>query len=211
MLKRQSGGERAAIDKGTDMIAIIDYGAGNLKSVKNTLDYLKVGSITTNNPDAISKADKMILPGDGSFGYMMKSLEKKGLIGPIKEFIKSGKPFLGICLGFQALFEESEESPGVKGLSIFKGGVVKFKKGKVPQIGWNWIIPRKNGIFRNDFMYFVNSYYIVPDDKSIIAASTDYNLSFASAIQQDNVTAMQFHPEKSGKSGIGLLKRWLKC
>jgi len=142
---------------------------------------------------------------------MMKNLRKRGLINPIKNFIKSGKPFLGICLGLQALFEESEESPGIKGLSIFKGNVVKFRKGKVPQIGWNRLIFKNNGIFKNDYMYFVNSYHVVPEDCSIIAAMTDYDGNFASAIESSKVTAMQFHPEKSGKAGIELLRRWLKC
>src|SRR3989344_9331695 len=146
------------------MIAIIDYGAGNLKSVKNALDYLGVASKITDKPVDIMKADRLILPGDGSFGFMMKNLRKRGLINPIKNFIKSGKPFLGICLGLQALFEESEESPNVEGLSIFKGKVIKFRKGKVPQIGWNKIIPEKKNIFKEYYMYFVNSYYAVPKD-----------------------------------------------
>jgi imidazole glycerol phosphate synthase glutamine amidotransferase subunit len=193
------------------MIAIIDYGAGNLKSVKNALECLGVDSIITDKPEDILKADRLILPGDGSFGYMMENLKKKGLVNPIKNFIKSGKPFLGICLGLQGLFEESEESPKVKGLSIFKGKVVKFRKGKVPQIGWNKIIAKKKDIFKEDFMYFVNSYYVIPKDNSIIAAVTDYNGSFVSAIKSNNITAMQFHPEKSGEAGIELIKRWLKC
>ena len=193
------------------MIAIIDYGAGNLKSVKNVLDYLNLDSIISDEPKDILKADRLILPGDGSFGYMMENLEKKGLVNPIKNFIKSGKPFLGICLGLQGLFEESEESPKVKGLSIFKGKVLKFRKGKVPQIGWNKIFPKQKNIFKEDFMYFVNSYYVVPKDNSITATITDYNGNFVSAIESNNITAMQFHPEKSGKAGIELLKRWLKC
>ena len=193
------------------MIAIVDYGAGNLKSVKNALDYLGIGSIITDKPKEIIGAERVILPGDGSFGYMMENLEKKGLVKPIKDFIKSNKNFLGICLGFQGLFEESEESPDVKGLSVFNGKVVKFRKGKVPQIGWNKIISKKKGIFKDGYMYFVNSYYVVPEDDSIIATVTDYNGNFVSAIQSNNITAMQFHPEKSGKAGIELLKRWLKC
>ena len=193
------------------MIAIIDYGAGNLRSVKNALDYLKVDSTITGNPKNIEIADRLILPGDGSFGFLMNSLQKKRLIKPIRNFVKSGKPFLGICLGLQALFEESEESPGVRGLSVFRGKVVKFRKGKVPQIGWNEIIPNGKNIFRKDFMYFVNSYYAVPNDKSIIAASADYNGAFACAVQFRNVAAVQFHPEKSGKCGIKMLSRWLKC
>ena len=193
------------------MIAIVDYGAGNLKSVKNALDYLNVDSIITDDPKNIKKADRLILPGDGSFGYMIENLEKKDLVNPIKNFIKSGKPFLGICLGLQGLFEESEESPKVKGLSIFKGKVLKFRKGKVPQIGWNKIFPKQKNIFKEDFMYFVNSYYVVPKDNSITATITDYNGNFVSAIESNNITAMQFHPEKSGKAGIELLKSWLKC
>ena len=197
------------------MIVIIDYGAGNLKSVKNALDYLGVASIITDNPRDILKADRVILPGDGSFGYMMENLEKKFLIVPIKNFIKSGKPFLGICLGLQGLFEESEESPKVKGLSIFNGKVIKFREGKVPQIGWNKIKTTKKffsekNFFDNKYMYFVNSYYVVPEDKFIVATVTDYNGNFVSAIKADNVTAMQFHPEKSGKAGIELLRSWLK-
>ena len=192
------------------MIAIIDYGAGNLKSVKNVLDYLDVDSIITDKPSDILEAERVILPGDGSFGYMMKNLEKKGLVNPIKDFIKSNKQFLGICLGLQGLFEESEESPSVKGLSIFKGKVVKFRKGKVPQIGWNKIISKKKGIFKDSYMYFVNSYFVVPEDSSIVATITDYNDNFVSAIQSNNVIATQFHPEKSGEAGIKLLKRWLK-
>ena len=193
------------------MIAIIDYGAGNLKSVKNTLDYLNVECIITNSAKDIIQADRLILPGDGSFGYMMKNLKKLNLAIPIKNFIEQGKPFLGICLGLQGLFETSEESPGIEGLSIFKGKVVKFRRGKIPQIGWNKVIPNKKSIFKNEYMYFVNSYYVVPDDNSIISAITDYYGKFVSAIQFNNVTAMQFHPEKSGKEGIELIKRWLKC
>lgn len=193
------------------MIAIIDYGAGNLKSVKNALDYLKVDSRITNKVEDVLKADRLILPGDGSFGYMIKNLQRKSLVKSIKKSINKGKPFLGICLGLQALFEESEESPGIKGLSIFKGKVVKFRKGKVPQIGWNKIIAKKKDIFRDDYVYFVNSYYVVPEDKSIIATLTNYYGEFASAVQCNNITAVQFHPEKSGEFGIGILRRWLRC
>jgi len=193
------------------MIAIVDYGTGNLKSVKNALDYFNVDSIITDKAQDILKADRMIFPGDGSFGYMMESLQKKNLTGIIKQSIAQGKPFLGICLGLQALFDESEESPGIKGLGVFKGKVVKFRKGKIPQIGWNEINPKKKGIFRKGYVYFVNSFYAVPEDDSIIAATTDYYGNFASAIKCDNVTAMQFHPEKSGDFGMELLRRWLQC
>jgi len=171
------------------MIAIIDYGAGNLKSVKNALDKLGLDSKITDNPINIKKANKLILPGDGSFGYLMKSLQKKKLVNPIKNFIKSGKPFLGICLGLQALFEESEESPGVKGLCVLKGKVIRFSRGKIPQIGWNKITPAKNNLFREGYVYFVNSYYAVPKNKSIIAAVTDYYGGFASAVKYKNILA----------------------
>ena len=141
----------------------------------------------------------------------LEILKKKNLVKSIKQFIAEGKPFLGICLGLQILFEESEENPGVKGLSLFKGKVVKFKKGKVPQIGWNKIIPKRKDVFKDGYVYFVNSYYVIPKDKSIVATLTDYYGDFVSAIQCNNITAMQFHPEKSGQFGIGILKRWLKC
>ncbi len=196
------------------MISIIDFGAGNLKSVKNALDCLNSGSRITDRPDEIAKAERLILPGNGFFGFMMKELRKKKLINPIKEFISSRKPFLGICLGMQALFEESEESPGVKGLGIFRGKVVKFKKGKVPQIGWNKIAPMKKSdenIFSEGYVYFVNSYYAAPEDKSIIATTSDYYGSFTSAVSFRNVTAVQFHPEKSGDFGLKLLRKWLQC
>lgn len=193
------------------MIAIVDYGAGNLQSVKNALDYLKADSRITDKGSEILQADRVILPGDGSFGYMMKNLEEKNLSSPITEFIERGKPFLGICLGMQGLFESSEESPGIKGLNVLKGTVIKFKKGKVPQIGWNRIIPAKESIFTEGYVYFVNSYYIKQRDNSIVATTTDYFGKFASAIQSNNITAVQFHPEKSGKFGLGLLKKWLEC
>lgn len=192
------------------MIAIIDYGAGNLVSVKNALDYLGVASKITSNAEDIEKAERIILPGVGSFGFMMKSLRKLKLEQPLKEALLKGKPYLGICLGMQALFEKSEESPGIAGLSIFKGKVVKFEQGKIPQIGWNNIKPRKS-LFKDGFVYFVNSYYPVPEDKEIIATTTDYFGDFASAVQKDNITAMQFHPEKSGEFGLDLIRRWLQC
>jgi len=192
------------------MIAIIDYGAGNLVSVKNALDYLGVASKITSNAEDIEKAERIILPGVGSFGFMIESLRKLKLEEPLKKALSSGKPYLGICLGLQALFEESEESPGIAGLGIFKGKVIRFKQGKIPQIGWNNIKPKKS-LFKEGFVYFVNSYYPVPEDKEIIANTTDYFGEFVSAVQKDNITAMQFHPEKSGEFGLDLIRRWLKC
>lgn len=196
------------------MIAIIDYGAGNLTSVKNALDFLKADARIVSTPEEIAKADKIILPGVGAFGFMMNNLRERKLERPILKAISDEKPFLGICLGMQVLFEESEETPGIKGLCVFKGKSIKFKRGKIPQIGWNKLIPSKksnNSIFKRDYVYFVNSYYVIPENKNLIAARTDYEESFVSAIQYKNVTAMQFHPEKSGKDGLELLRRWLIC
>ncbi len=192
------------------MIGIIDYGAGNLMSVKNAFDAANITSSIISSPEDFKKAEMVILPGVGSFGAMMQNLQKKKLIVPIQETISRGKPFLGICLGLQALFEESEESPGVKGLSIFEGRVVKFRKGKVPQIGWNKIKPKKK-LFEEGYAYFVNSYYVVPQKKEIIAATADYEGDFVCAIQDKNVTAVQFHPEKSGDYGMNFIKRWIIC
>ncbi len=194
------------------MIAIIDYGSGNVRSVKNTLDFLGVESKITSKPEEIDAAGKIIFPGVGAFGYAMEQLRKRKLEEPIKNAIANKKPFLGICLGQQLLFEESEESPGVKGLGVFKGKVKKFVKGKTPQIGWNEIIPAKKNDFENGYMYFVNSYYVVPEDKGLIAAKTSYEgQEFASAIEKDNVIAVQFHAEKSGDFGLNFLRRWLNA
>lgn len=198
------------------MIAIIDYGAGNANSVKNALDYLKAKSEIVTTPEKLRKAERIILPGVGAFGFTMDSLREKRLEEPLKEAIASQKPFLGICVGLQILFDESEENPGIRGLSIFEGKVKKFRKGKVPQIGWNKIFPFpsasfKKKVFKEGYAYFVNSYYAVPADKSVIAATTAYHAPFASAIQQGNVTAAQFHLEKSGTFGIETLRRWLSC
>lgn len=190
------------------MIAIIDYGAGNLNSVKNALDYLKTDSFITSNPGEILRADKVIFPGVGSFGDAMKELKKRKLDAAIKKFIATKKPFLGICIGLQALFEESEESPGVRGLGIFKGRVVKFRKGKIPQIGWNKISSKKIG---NGYVYFVNSYYAVPQDDGLIESTSDYHVKFTAAVKKGNVFATQFHLEKSGSFGLGIFEEWLRC
>jgi len=205
------------------MIAIVAYGAGNISSVRNALQKLGVESKATCDPQEILAAERVILPGVGSFGFLMQSLRKKGLDKAIMQSIRKGTPFLGICLGMQALFEESEESPGVAGLGVFGGKVVRFRKGKVPQIGWNEVVPSGRSIgnlrnekgnsamFDNGYAYFVNSYYCAPADSSIVAATTDYYGDFASAVQKGNITAVQFHPEKSGDWGLGFLKRWAGC
>ncbi|MFT4304633.1 MAG: imidazole glycerol phosphate synthase subunit HisH [Candidatus Woesearchaeota archaeon] len=192
------------------IISIIDYGSGNIGSVKRAFEANGELVKIVKTKKEILKAKKIVLPGVGSFGFIMKKLREKNLEKPLKEKIKEGTPYLGICLGLQILFEESEESPGIKGLCIFKGKVKKFKKGKIPQIGWNEIIP-KNKILEKDFFYFVNSYYIKPKDEKNVASTTNYFQNFVSAIKYKNITAVQFHPEKSGKTGLKLLKRWSKC
>ena len=199
------------------MIAIIDYGAGNLHSVKNALDFIGAPCIVTGDRDEILNADKVILPGVGAFGDAMKSLKDSGLTETVKQVILSGKPFLGICLGLHLLFEESEESLGVKGLGIFKGKVVKIPDCglKIPHMGWNSIALTKesrilNNIGDTPYVYFVHSYYIQPSAKEIVSASTEYGQSLSIAVESDNVFATQFHPEKSGEIGMKILKNFIE-
>lgn len=194
-----------------EKIVIVNCGIGNLNSVQNTLEYIGKKPVISSVPEELQEADKIVFPGVGSFGHAIKQLKEKELEEPIKNAIKAGKQFLGICLGFQLLFEESEESRGVKGLKIFKGKVKKFKQVKVPQIGWNKVIPTKKDAFKEDYYYFINSYYVVPEEKEIILGKTNYYTDFTSAIQFENITGVQFHPEKSGLAGIDFLKWWLQC
>lgn len=190
------------------MIAVLDYGSGNVNSVKKAFDYLGEDSIITSDLKEVLNADKVVFPGVGNFGDVMKELKKRKLDVIIKKAIEMKKPFLGICVGLQVLFEESKESPGIKGLGIFKGKVVKFKQGKIPQIGWNKISSNTIG---DGYVYFVNSYYVAPDDKNIIESTSDYYVKFTAAVKKDNVFATQFHPEKSGEFGLRILKKWLTC
>ncbi len=198
------------------MIAIIDYGAGNLQSVKKALDFIGAESVITDNIETINACDKILLPGVGSFGDAMDSMTQKGLVDTVKENANSGKPFLGICLGLQLLFEESEESPGVKGLGIFKGKIKKFSPDmglKIPHIGWNSLkIKQKDTLFKdipeNSYVYFVHSYYLHAEDENEIATVTNYGIDFHSAVGKNNVFATQFHPEKSGDVGLQILRNF---
>lgn len=196
------------------MLAIIDYGVGNLASVKNALDKLGVESEISNNPSVIKKAQALILPGVGAAGQGMKNLKEKGLDKILIDEIKQGKPFLGICLGMQLLFEKSEEG-SVKCLGVLKGSVKKFKKmRKIPQIGWNQVdIKQRLKLFRNvsdkSYFYFVNSFYCLPKDQGVIVGLTDYGETFASIVERKNVVGVQFHPEKSGKVGLQLLSNFM--
>ena len=199
------------------MIAIIDYGAGNLRSVQKACEAIGAQAIITSLPGEILKADHVILPGVGAFGDCMRRLEANNLPSILQEIIHRGTPFLGICLGMQLLFEESEESPGVSGLGILKGKIVKIPHingFKIPHMGWNSLhfckpCPLFAGLPCNPFVYFVHSYYMQPKDLSIIAADTDYCGTLPVALHQDNIFAVQFHPEKSGDIGLSMLKNFL--
>jgi len=192
-------------------LIVLDYGGGNLKSVTNILEKLGCKYNLTDKKEEILEADKIILPGQGHFGQFMESLNSKGLTDALIHKINSGTPFLGICLGIQVLFEESEEAPDIKGLGIFKGKVVKFTQGKVPQIGWNELKTTKNNsVLTDEYVYFVNSYYVVPENKEIISAYSNYYSDFTASIEYKNIFAFQFHPEKSGEVGFKFFKRWIE-
>lgn len=201
------------------MIAIIDYGAGNIQSVYKALKFIGADCKVTSDKDEILNADGAILPGVGSFGDAMDTMTKRGIKNTIIEYTKSGKPFLGICLGLQLLFPESEETPGVKGLDIFKGTITKIPNQnrtlKIPHMGWNNIsIKQKNGIFKGiegePYVYFVHSFYLKAQDKDIVAATTQYGVEIDAAVQKGNIIATQFHPEKSGEVGLKMLKNFVE-
>ena len=194
------------------MIAIVDYGMGNLKSVEKGFKKVGVDAQVTANARKISDADAIVLPGVGAFRDCVRNLTNLSLTAAINKSIQSGKPYLGICLGLQVLFSESEEFGTCKGLDVFRGKVVRFRiKEKVPHMGWNNVrVSRRppifDGIEDNSFFYFVHSFYIVPEDSGIVAGTTDYGVNFTSMIWKDNVFATQFHPEKSQELGLKLLK-----
>ena len=194
----------------SNKIIIIDYGAGNVKSLGNMLEFLGCEYEITDDREKILNAKKIIFPGQGHFEQAMNKLNAKNLPEVIRKTIDNGANFLGICLGLQVLFEKSEEAPNVKGLGIFKGEVKKFHKGKIPQIGLNNITTTQaNTYLQDDYFYFVNSYYVVPEDKSIISSITNYHIDFCSSVQKNNICAVQFHPEKSSEAGIKFFKKWL--
>ena len=197
------------------MIALINYEAGNIRSVTKALE--KCGGIieVTNRAEVIRKADKVILPGVGAFGKAMDALDRFGLTAVLRE-AAAQKPFLGICVGLQLLFEVSEESPGVRGLSVLKGRVRRFPEGvKIPHLGWNRVKQMKSSPLWKDlpdgqFYYFANSYYAEPEDQDVIAGMTDYNVDFTSAIMRDQLFGVQFHPEKSQKWGLKILENFIR-
>jgi len=200
------------------MIAIIDYGMGNLRSVQKGFERMGHEVVVTNDAKTILDASKVVLPGVGAFPDCMRNLREYGLIDAVHRTIKSGKPFLGICLGLQLLFTESEEFGISKGLDIIKGRVIRFKGPefadlKIPHMGWNSIsikrqVPALQDVPNNSYVYFVHSFHVVPEDESVIATTTPYGIEFVSSIWKDNVFAVQFHPEKSQNLGLSILKRF---
>jgi imidazole glycerol phosphate synthase glutamine amidotransferase subunit len=207
------------------MVGVIDYGAGNLGSVMNALKRLSVPARFAAGADELnfksSPFEKIIFPGDGHFATTMASLEKSGYAQAIKEWIQADRPFLGICIGLQVLFETSQEAPPaggkeVRGLSVIPGTVRRFPGRKIPQIGWNQTITRpESKIFRglkdNSFFYYIHSYYADPADNSITAAETEYYVRYCCAVERGALAAVQFHPEKSGETGLALLKNWAEA
>jgi len=198
------------------MIAIIDYDAGNIKSVEKAFQYLGEETILTRDSDEILSADKVVLPGVGSFGDAMEKLKKYDLIDTIYKVVENNTPFLGICLGLQLLFESSEESIGVEGLGILKGNIVRFPEEaglKIPQIGWNSLDLKNDGrlykgIDNQAYVYFVHSYYLKAKEESIVKATTEYGVHVHASVEKDNVFGCQFHPEKSGDVGLAILKNF---
>ncbi|MBN2194726.1 MAG: imidazole glycerol phosphate synthase subunit HisF [Polyangiaceae bacterium] len=194
------------------MITLLDYGAGNVRSVINALERVGETVHLVTCPADIERAERLVFPGVGSFGSMMQTLAARGYVEPLRAYLAADRPFLGICLGLQALFEGSEEAPGVPGLGFLPGMVRRFKVGlSVPHIGWNGIRARQAsrlfaGLRGDEKLYFVHSYHVVPNDPSVILTTTDYGASFVSSVQRGNVTATQFHPEKSGEIGLAMLR-----
>ncbi len=205
------------------MITIVDYGMGNLRSVQKGLETAGFDARVTSDPRDVENAEKLVLPGVGAFRDCMRSLREGGFVDPILRHVESGRPFLGICLGLQVLFTESEEFGRHEGLNIIPGRVVRFPEHmtfngedlKVPHMGWNQIkLRREAPIFRDieeeTFFYFVHSYYVIPEDSEVVAATTDYGVTFCSAVWKDNVMATQFHPEKSQQVGLKILENFGK-
>ena len=199
-------------------IVIVDYGMGNLRNVQKGFEQIGFETKVTRNKKEIERASAIVLPGVGAFKDCMENLEKFGLIEPLLRSIQKGKPYLGICLGLQILFSESEEFGFQKGLDLIRGKVVKFKpdqEHKVPHMGWNGIekkmeIPFLQGIESGDFFYFVHSYYVIPEEPQWISTLTNYGIPFVSSIWKENLFAIQFHPEKSQQKGLRILENFAR-
>jgi len=200
------------------MIGIVDYDIGNLRSVQKAFQHEGGEAVFVRTPEEITKCDALVLPGVGAFGDCVRSLAASGMWDEVRAWAKSERPFFGICVGYQMLFESSEEAPGEKGLGLFAGQVRKFSSAhglKIPQIGWNTVTVRQPetpllaGISDGDYVYFVHSYYAAPEDASIIALETTYGDTFAAAVARGNLLATQFHPEKSQRAGLQMLKNFV--
>jgi glutamine amidotransferase len=201
------------------MIGIVDYDIGNLRSVQKAFQHEGGEAVFVKTPEEIQRVDALVLPGVGAFGDCVRSLEASGMRDEVVAWAKSGRPFFGICVGFQMLFESSEEAPGQPGLGIFQGEVRKFSEKhhlKIPQIGWNTVTVWRPdsallaGISTGDFVYFVHSYYVAPRDRSLIALESTYGDTFAAAVVQGNLIATQFHPEKSQRAGLRLVRNFIE-
>lgn len=200
------------------MVAIIDYDAGNIKSVEKAMQLLGQEVKITRDRDEIMAADHVILPGVGAFGDAMEKLHQYGLVEVIHEVTKKGTPFLGICLGLQLLFERSDEAPGVEGLGVLKGDILKLpdKEGyKIPHMGWNSLdFPQEGRLFKglgeHPYVYFVHSYYLKAAEEKIVTATADYTTTIHASVEKDNVFACQFHPEKSSDVGLQILKKFVE-
>lgn len=196
------------------MIAVVDYGMGNLRSVQKALEHLGFSARVTSSAQEILRARSVVLPGVGAFGDAMANLRRRSLIEPLREVAERGTPFLGICLGMQLLFAESEERGDFSGLSIFAGKVVRFRTSlRVPHVGWNQIhilkpSPILEGIREGDFAYFVHAYYPEPEDSEVVLATTDYDVDFPSVVGRGNTFGVQFHPEKSQDVGLRILRNF---
>lgn len=200
------------------MIAVVDYGMGNLRSVQKALENIGLDAVITSNPSDLDRAKAIVVPGVGAFGDAIHNLERLGLKDKIIENIEKGKPYLGICLGLQILFEYGYEFGEHQGLGVVQGAVVRFDERldiKIPHMGWNQIHKNKDSkmfkdIKEDEFFYFVHSYYAKPDNPEIVATTTDYGINFCSAIEYENIWAVQFHPEKSQQAGLKLLSNFKK-
>lgn len=199
------------------LVVVVDYGVGNLRNVTKALEFLGCEAKLTSDPDEVVKAEKLVLPGVGAFGAGMENLRRLNLIEPIKDAVKRGTPLLGICLGLQLLFEESEEMGQHEGLKLVRGKVVRFPEIdgiRVPHMGWNSIrIRKREPLFAEvpdrSMVYFVHSYFPVPEDGSVVAATTEHGVEFVSAIAVDNIFGTQFHPEKSSQVGLQILRNFV--
>ncbi len=200
------------------MIAIIDYDAGNIKSVEKALQKLGADVVITKDAETILSADKVILPGVGAFGDAMSNLKKYDLISVIKQVVAKGTPFLGICLGLQLLFDRSDETPGVEGLGILKGDILRIPDHedlKIPHMGWNSLHFQNGGrlfegLPEDAYVYFVHSYYLKAEEEEIVKATAEYGVTIHASVEKDNVFACQFHPEKSSDVGLQILKNFVE-